>query len=72
LDKGNFISINGFNEQALNYLTSNSILNFIAIRGGEIELILDGKVDLLDMLRKKVRVLAEEKRFYFYDNIKTT
>jgi hypothetical protein len=70
--RGIFISISGFNEQALNYLTSNSILNFIAIRGGEIELILDGKVDLLDMLRKKVRVLAEEKRFYFYDNIKTT
>ena len=35
-------------------------------------MILDRKVDLLDMLRKKVRVLAEEKRFYFYDNIKTT
>ena len=38
----------------------------IAMSGTELEHILSGKTDLIELLRKKVRLLAEEKGFYFF------
>ena len=42
-------------------------MNFVAMTGNELENVLNGKVDLIEILRKKVRLLAEEKRFTFLD-----
>ena len=64
--RGFFISVNGFDENALQYLTSMGQMNFIAMKGSELEIILSGKADLIELLRRKVRLLAEEKKFYFF------
>ena len=55
----------GYDEEALHYHESHGKLNFIAVRGSEIEKMLSGEIDLIDLFRKKVRVSAEEKKFYF-------
>ena len=63
--RGIFVSVNGYDEEALHYHESHGKLNFIAVRGSEIEKMLSGEIDLIDLFRKKVRVSAEEKKFYF-------
>ena len=65
--RGLIISVNGFGEGALRYLKSMGQINFIAMSGTELEHILSGKTDLIELLRKKVRLLAEEKGFYFFN-----
>jgi hypothetical protein len=64
--RGMFMSVNGFETGALQYLTSIGPINFIVMTGSELEHILSGKTYLIELLRKKVRLLAEEKYFYFY------
>jgi hypothetical protein len=63
--RGIFVSMNGFDEGALHYLGSHGKLNFIAVRGNEIDKILKGEIDLIELIKKKVRISAEEKKFYF-------
>jgi hypothetical protein len=65
--RGIFVSVNGYDEEALHYLESHGKLNFIAVRGNEIEKILKGEIDTIDLIRKRVRISAEEKKFYFAD-----
>lgn len=65
--RGLFISVNGFDERALQYLVSQGKQNFLAMTGNELDNVLRGKVDLIEILRNKVRLLAEEKRFNFLD-----
>ena len=65
--RGLFISVNGFDERALQYFVSQGKPNFLAMTGNELESVLRGKVDLIEILRNKVRLLAEEKRFNFLD-----
>ncbi len=63
--RGIFVSVNGYDEEALHYLESHGKLNFIAVKGDEIEKILKGGIELIDLIRKKVRISAEERKFYF-------
>jgi len=65
--RGLFISVNGFDQLALEYILTRGKPNFVAMTGNELENVLNGKVDLIEILRKKVRLLAEEKRFTFLE-----
>ncbi len=65
--RGIFVSVNGFMDEALNAFTSRGGISFIVMRGGEIDLVLTGKIDLAELLRKKIRTSAEEGKFYFQD-----
>lgn len=63
--RGLFLSINGFTPEALEEIHKGKRINFIAMNGDELELVLYGKLDLSDLLRKKVRVSADEGKFFF-------
>ena len=67
--RGIFISVSGFKEQALSAFTTRGGNSFIAMKGDEIDLVLAGKIDLAELLRKKVRISAEEGTLYFQDEI---
>lgn len=43
-------------------------LNMIAMNGNEIDLVISGKEDLVNLLRKKIRKSAEEGKLYFQNN----
>ena len=63
--RGIFISVNGFMDSAVENFTKGRKLNMIAMGGKEIELVITGKEDLINLLRKKVRKSAEEGKLYF-------
>ena len=60
-----FISVNGFAPEALEYYGTGRQTNFIVMNGRELSTIMDGKKDLVEILKRKVRTLTEEGRFYF-------
>lgn len=62
--RGIFISATGFSEDVLDNFAFMGRINFIAMSGHEIENVLSGKNNLIELLRKKVRISAEESRFY--------
>ncbi len=69
--RGIFISVNGYTDSALENFNKGRKLNMIAMSGNEIELVISGKEDLVNLLRKKVRKSAEEGKLYFQNNTST-
>lgn len=61
--RGLFISVSGFSEDALDGMTRGKSPNFVIMSGKDLERVLRAEVNLNDLLRNKVRVLAEKGEF---------
>jgi len=58
--RGVFVSINGISQQAKTAITVGKQPNFFVIDGYDITMLLSDTIDLVDFLRKRRRLLAEE------------
>lgn len=61
--RGLFISVSGFSKDALDAMTRGKSPNFVIMSGKDLERVLRTEVNLNDLLRNKVRVLAEKGEF---------
>jgi hypothetical protein len=62
--RGVFISINGFTEEAKKAITQGKQPNFFMIEGYDLTWVLEGRISLSDLLRGKLRRLAEEGKVF--------
>ncbi len=60
ITRGVFISVNGITEDAKDAITRGQAANFFVVDGYDLTLVMEGQVDLPDLLRWKLRRLAEE------------
>jgi hypothetical protein len=64
ITRGVFISINGCTPQALEAITLGKQPNFFLMDGYDITMVLEGAISLSDLLRLKLRRLAEEGKVF--------
>jgi hypothetical protein len=62
--RGLFLSVKGFTSESLDSMRIGNRPNFVVMNGIELENALKGKVALNDLIRKKVRILAETSDLY--------
>lgn len=60
--RGIFIALNGITPQARDAITRGKALSFFVMDGHDLMMILSGAIGLLDFLRCRIRLLAEEGR----------
>ena len=60
ITRGVFLSMNGYTEPAMDSITRGKQPNFFLMDGYDLSLVLEGHIDLVQLLRTKVRLLAEE------------
>ena len=65
ITRGVFISINGCTAEALDALTRGKQANFCLVDGYDLSVVLERTLQLPEMLRAKVRKLAEEGRVFY-------
>lgn len=64
ITRGVFIAINGCTRQALEAITSGKQPNFFLMDGYDLTMILEAAISLNDLLRLKLRRLAEEGKVF--------
>lgn len=62
--RGVFISVNHITKEAEDVITRGKQPNFFVINGHDVAMVLEGRIELSSLLRKKLRRLAEEGRVY--------
>ncbi len=62
--RGMFLAINGFTKESIKALTTGKQPNFFLIDGYDLSLVLEGKYSLEELLKYKIRKLAEEGAVY--------
>ena len=62
--RGMFLSINGFTEEAITAITTGKQPNFFLLDGYDLTTVLEEKCSLGELLRHKIRKLAEEGSVY--------
>ena len=58
--RGMFLSINGFSDDAIEAITKGKVPTFFLIDGFDLKTVLEGTIALPELLRYKIRRLAEE------------
>ena len=62
--RGIFVAINGFTEQGQDAITRGKQPNFFLMDGYDVAIVLEGRLSLVEMLRAKLRLLAEEGKVF--------
>lgn len=62
--RGLFISVNGYTQEAQEQIVRGKQPNFLMVDGADLYRVFDGSMGLVDLLRRKIRLLAERGRPY--------
>lgn len=64
ITRGVFLSMSGYTEAAMDSITRGKQPNFFLMDGYDLSVVLEGHIDLIQLLRAKIRSLAEEGKVF--------